>query len=313
MSTFGHRHGCTQDDVDCRSHWQNTRRISDRYTDFTLEVVDGTVAVAVCMGGPTKYVYREGSGLTDAFLYDEVCPHIHVKFGGRVAVVLGKSLLCSCKEPMMIPQAPACLREWVMQAYEGVMQLEEDINPIQKRQLVVYNVGGQLRIDEEGNPVQVGEEQHKANMNNMAGGMQTVMAQFAAISQENMDLREPVMTQYDVMRDELLSIHRVIGRVANRPVMINHGFVNRQGPQPRGGGGGRGRGGGGGEKEKETMTQKTPLCPMRPHYVIVLQVYLSCGKNTSLDCRDRKQLKGLLPEREEESNTSITGERWCGI
>ena len=61
------------------------------------------------------------------------------------------------------------------------------------------------------------------------------------------------------------------------------------------------------------MTQKTPLCPMRPRYPIVLGVYLSCGKNTSLDCKDGKQLKGLLPEREEELNTSITGERLCGI
>ena len=63
---------------------------------------------------------------------------------------------------------------------------------------------GQLRIDKEGNPVQVGEGQHKANINNMAGGMQTVTAQFAAIHQENIDLRELVTTQYDVMRDELL-------------------------------------------------------------------------------------------------------------
>ena len=92
-------------------HWWNTRRISDRYTDLTLEVVDGKVAAALCMGSPTKYVYREGSGLTDAFLSDEVCPHIHAKFGGRVAVVLGKSLLWVCKEPEMIPQVPACLRQ----------------------------------------------------------------------------------------------------------------------------------------------------------------------------------------------------------
>ena len=226
VSTLAHRQGCTQDDVDYCSCWRNTWHISDRYTDLTLEVVDGKVAAALCMGGPTKYNYREGSGLTDAFLYDEVCPHIHAMFGGRVAVVLGKSLLWACKEPVMIPQVPACLRQQAMQAYKGVMQLEEDINPIQKRWLVVYNVGGQLRIDKEGNPVQVGEGQHKANMNNMAGGMQTVMAQFVAIHQENIDLRELVMTQYDVMRDELLRLHRDIGRVANRLVMINHGFVN---------------------------------------------------------------------------------------
>ena len=112
----------------------------------------------------------------------------------------------------------------------------------------MYNVGGQLRIDEEGNPVQVGEGQHKANMNNMAGRIQTVMAQFAAIHQENIDLRELVMTQYDVMRDELLRLRRVVSRVANRPVMINHGFVNCQGAQPQGGGGG------GGDKDPEDST-----------------------------------------------------------
>ena len=147
-----------------------------------------------------------------------------------------------------------------MQAYEGMMQLEEDINPIQNRQIVVYNVGGQLRIDEEGNPMQVGEGQHEANMNNIAGGMQTVMAQFATTRQENIDLRELVMTQYDVMRDESLRLRRVIGRVANRPVMINHGFVNRQGAQPQGGGGG---GGGDDDPEDSTVPYEATLssCP----------------------------------------------------
>ena len=95
------------------------------------------------------------------------------------------------------------------------------------------------------------EGQHEANMNNMAGGMQTVMAQFAAIRQENIDLKELVTTQYDVMRDELLRLRRVIGRVANRPVMVNHGFVNCQGGQPQGGGGG---GGGGGDNDPEDST-----------------------------------------------------------
>ena len=50
------------------------------------------------------------------------------------------------------------------------------------------------------------------------------------------------------------------------------------------------------EEEEETMTQKTPLCPTKSCYLIVLGVYLSCGKNTSLDCKDRKQLKGLHHE-----------------
>ena len=105
----------------------------------------------------------------------------------------------------------------------------------------------------------VGEGQHKANMNNMAGGMQTVTAQFAAIRQENIDLKELVTTQYDVMRDELLRLRRVIGRVANRPVMVNHGFVNCQGGQPQGGGGG----GGDDDPEDSTVPYKVMLsnCP----------------------------------------------------
>ena len=71
-STLACQQGCTQHDVDCRSRWRNTRCISDRYTDLPLEVVDGKVAAALCMGGPTKYVYREGSGLMDAY---SVPPH----------------------------------------------------------------------------------------------------------------------------------------------------------------------------------------------------------------------------------------------
>ena len=60
-STLAHQQGCTQDDVDYCSCWWNTWCISDRYTDLTLEVVDDKVAAALCMGGPTKYVYRKGS------------------------------------------------------------------------------------------------------------------------------------------------------------------------------------------------------------------------------------------------------------
>ena len=105
----------------------------------------------------------------------------------------------------------------------------------------------------------MGEGQHEANMNNMAGGMQTVTAQFVAIRQENIDLRELVMTQYDVTRDELLRLCRVIGKVANRPVMINHGFVNHQGAQPQGGGGG----GGDNDPEASTVPYEATLsnCP----------------------------------------------------
>ena len=176
----------------------------------------------------------------------------------------------------------------MVQAYEGVMQLEENINPIEKRRIVVYNVGGQLRIDEEGNPGNVGEGQHEANMNNMAGGMQTVTAQFAAIHQENIDLKQLVTTQYDVMRDESLRLRRVISRVANRPVMVNHGFVNRQGAQPQGGGGGGGGGGGNDDPQDSTVPYEATLsnCPrslfeLWQEYEFGLQGWKAAKKFTS--------------------------------
>ena len=105
------------------------------------------------------------------------------------------------------------------------------------------------------------------------------------------------------MRDELLRLRRVIGRVANRPVMIKHGFVNRQGAQPQGGGGG---GGGDNDPDDSTVPYEAMLsnCP---------RSLFKLWQDTSLGCKDGKQLKGLLPMREEELNTSITGERWCGI
>ena len=52
--------------------------------------------------------------------------------------------------------------------------------------------------------------------------------------------------------------------VANRPVIINHGFVNCQGAQPQGGGGGGGGGGGEDDNpENSTVPYEATLsnCP----------------------------------------------------
>ena len=145
---------------------------------------------------------------------------------------------------------------------------------------------------QEGHPGQVGEGQHEANMNNMAGGMQTVTAQFAAVCQENIDLKQLVTMQYDVMRDELLRLRRVIGRVANRPVMVNHGFANRQGAQPQGGGGG---GGGNDDPQDSTVPYEATLsnCPrslfkLWQEYEFGLQGWKAAKRFTS---RERGRVK----------------------
>ena len=87
--------------------------------------------------------------------------------------------------------------------------------------------------------------------------------------------------------------------------MINHGFANCQGAQPQGGGGGGG-GGGDDDPEDSTVPYEAMLsnCP---------RSLFELWQEYEFGLKDGKQLKGLHPEREEELNTSITGERWCGI
>jgi hypothetical protein len=80
-STLNWLMGRSQDEVDVRGHWCNTKRISDRYTSGTLPIVDANIASALSVGGPAKYYIKEGMGVTDHWLTTKFVPKIADKFG----------------------------------------------------------------------------------------------------------------------------------------------------------------------------------------------------------------------------------------
>jgi hypothetical protein len=80
-STLARLMGTSQDEVDVRGRWHNTKRISDHYTSVTLPIVDANVASALSVGGPAKYEIKEDIGVTDHWLATKFVPKIADKFG----------------------------------------------------------------------------------------------------------------------------------------------------------------------------------------------------------------------------------------
>ena len=92
-STEARRRGAIKDEKDIRGRWKGKGRVSDVYDDIELPYPDAKVAGLLCIGGPCKYVIKDGSGITNEFLIQYVVPRIAQKFPHDVAVVLGTALL----------------------------------------------------------------------------------------------------------------------------------------------------------------------------------------------------------------------------
>jgi hypothetical protein len=92
-STHARKNGCSKDEKDIHGRWMKGKRISDVYDDIELLFPDAKVAGKLCIGEPCKYVIRDGSGVTDAFLLQHVVPNIQKRFSADVALVLAKPLL----------------------------------------------------------------------------------------------------------------------------------------------------------------------------------------------------------------------------
>jgi hypothetical protein len=60
-STHVRKNGCNKDEKDIGGRWKKGTRISDVYDDIDLPFPDAKVAGRLCIGGPCKYVLKEGS------------------------------------------------------------------------------------------------------------------------------------------------------------------------------------------------------------------------------------------------------------
>jgi hypothetical protein len=86
-STHARKNGCGKDEKDIRGRWKKGRRISDVYNGIDLPYPDAKVAGRLCIGGPCKYVLKEGSGITGNFLLEYVVPSIRTRLSASVAKV----------------------------------------------------------------------------------------------------------------------------------------------------------------------------------------------------------------------------------
>jgi hypothetical protein len=88
------------------------KHVLDGYDDIELPFPDAKVAGKLCIGGPCKYVIKEGSRVTNKFLLEHVVPNICTCLPADVAKVLAKPLLWMLfsLQKTYLPQAISDLR-----------------------------------------------------------------------------------------------------------------------------------------------------------------------------------------------------------
>jgi hypothetical protein len=152
-STWPRRNGCVRDDVDCRGRWKRRREMVDDYIDVTLPWPDAKVASKLCIGGPCKYVLKEGSGLCDDWILEHVVPNIRQCFEKEVAIVMALPLLWAVYDPEGTVRVPQAIRFRIRAAYDALDnrgQLPMFENPVRKVPLVVTGYDGVVNMDELG-------------------------------------------------------------------------------------------------------------------------------------------------------------------
>lgn len=110
--------GISRDEKDIRGRWKSRRHVSDIYDDVELPFIDAKVAGMLCIGGPCKYAIKEGSGINDAFILQNVMTKTRTRVGDTVAKVLGKALLWYIMDPSSDGDIPDFLSLRVKNAYQ---------------------------------------------------------------------------------------------------------------------------------------------------------------------------------------------------
>ena len=148
-ATYARRNGCSRDDVDVRGRWKNKKRQVDTYIDVVLPYPDAKVASTLCIGGPVKYEIRRGSGVSDQWLFDNVCTQIGRHFPRGVGLVLGRALLWAIFDEKITKLIDD---EMVARVKAAVLRLNSNLpvglNPIKKVPLIVIGDDDSLVISE---------------------------------------------------------------------------------------------------------------------------------------------------------------------
>jgi hypothetical protein len=227
-STWPRRNGCYRDDVDCRGRWKRSRKQVDDYIDVTLPWPDAKVASKLCIGGPIKYVLKEGSGLCDDWLFEHVVPNILKCFEKEVAIVLALPLLWAVSEderPVWVPEA---IRSRILTAYSAVVRLLPiGENPVKRVPLVVTGDDGVVYMDEIGGNAQGdgGAGNRTVRLGDNTGDqLMAIYSQIAGVSRRQAQAESQTQLYHTRTDSKLEAMNLNLRRIAIQPVQrVQHG------------------------------------------------------------------------------------------
>ncbi|KAI2498774.1 hypothetical protein MHU86_15730 [Fragilaria crotonensis] len=149
-TSYAMRNGCPKDYVAARGRWRK-KQVVDRYIDIELPYPDAKVASVLAVGGPMKYVVKNGSGVLDNWLLTQVVPHLSrsVTLSQQVALVLAPPVLWAAFEESMELYMPVNLRNRIQAAYNALEnRLPVGQNPVQRIPIIVTGHDDQVLITE---------------------------------------------------------------------------------------------------------------------------------------------------------------------
>ncbi|KAI2510702.1 hypothetical protein MHU86_3650 [Fragilaria crotonensis] len=210
-------------------------QVVDRYIDVNLPYPDARVASVLAMGGPIKYSLKNQSGVTEAWLLDNVVPNMFASrnLHQQVSLVLAFPLLWAAFDPDMEHFMPASLRSRIRAAYEKLeTRLPDGENPVRKILIVVTGQDDEVHINEvfaDENGTVNGEGGYDVNVQNngvlLAGQdyqLRAIYSQLNVLRREiHLGLEQIGEGQDQRFRDineKLDHLRRNIRRVAQQPV-----------------------------------------------------------------------------------------------
>ena len=238
-ASYAMRNGCPRDYVAARGRWRK-RQVVDRYIDIELPYPDAKVASVLAVGGPIKYVVKNGSGILDTWLLTHVLPNFSrsTTLSQHVALVLAPAVLWAAFDDSMEACMPHTLRDRIQAAYNSLEnRLPDGQNPVQRIPIIVTGHDDQVFItevfpDEDVDGGGNGAGNIAANVE--AGGgrddlLRAVHAQVGIQRREGHTRGETILSRLDQLREytvqmdqrqnlQMNRMHRSIHRIALQPV-----------------------------------------------------------------------------------------------
>ena len=237
-STYARQNGCGRDDIDCRGRWKKGKRQVDTYIDIELPYPDAKVASVLSIGGPIKYVLRENSNVSDAFILEYVSPLIRRKLGPAVALTLGKALFWGAMDDEARKLLESTLVERIRDAYERIRTLDIGTNPIKKVNLVISGFEGTLYIDEireaDEDQAPVAQQEQQNNEEGITQRMNParqqvhdqnqllgVYSQISSLNRQCTEIKNELETLRSTQNDNMSRMHSSIRRIHMFPLARN--------------------------------------------------------------------------------------------